>query len=82
MKGKSKKPAKPIAGQSRATAEDIHTVGIKVMYIGSKEAPSVCKSCGRKTIRGMIRICCDSNFCSQTCVKAGHNSPENASGAE
>lgn len=70
MASKSKKPAKPIAGQSGTIVEDPNIVGLKIMYVGSKDAPSICVKCGKKTIRGMIRMRANTNYCSAGCVKA------------
>lgn len=68
MKGKSKKPAKPIAGQSKTQYEDPSVYGHKVKYMGFKSCPSICKKCGRITIRGMIRVLNEKDYCSVGCA--------------
>lgn len=66
----SKKPAKPIAGQSRQQIQDPAVYGVMMMYIGSKEAPCKCAKCGKQTVKGMVRHKNDEFFCSVTCVKS------------
>lgn len=63
-----KKPAKAIAGQAKQVQKDPALYGQQVMFYGMKIAPSTCHSCGRKTIRGMIRIKQDKNYCSEKCA--------------
>lgn len=63
-----KKPAKPIAGQSRAKVEDPAIYGTLAMFIGAKNAQCVCSVCERKIVRGMIRLLGDSRYCSKKCI--------------
>lgn len=65
-----KKPAKPMAGQSKQTVLDPAIYGQLVKYVGSKSTPCSCKSCGNKTIRGMVRLKGENFFCSETCAKS------------
>lgn len=65
-----KKPAKPMAGQSKQTVQDPATHGSLVMFYGAKNAACACASCGKKTIRGMVRYKSDSYYCSVTCALA------------
>jgi len=64
-----KKPAKPIAGQSRQVVQDPAVYGQPVKVYGSASAYSECAECGNKTIRGMIRVKGDKNYCSVGCAK-------------
>jgi hypothetical protein len=63
-----KKPAKPMAGQAKQVQKDPSVYGHQFMFYGMKVAPSICQSCGRKTVRGMIRIKQDKNYCSEKCA--------------
>jgi hypothetical protein len=63
-----KKPAKPMAGQSKQPALDVATYGQQVKFFGSKNAASICSKCKKETIKGMIRIKNDKDYCSLTCA--------------
>lgn len=63
-----KKPAKPIAGQSRQVAQDPAVYGQPFKVYGTASACSECSECGRKTIRGMIRVKGDKTYCSVRCA--------------
>jgi len=65
---KSKKPAKPMAGQSRTQTLDPNVYGTQVKYMGMKGCPSVCAKCGKNTLRGMVRVLGEKAYCSITCV--------------
>jgi transposase-like protein len=39
-------------------------------YHGSKNAPSVCPSCGTSTVKGMVRVKAEKFFCSASCAKS------------
>lgn len=65
-----KKPAKPIAGQSKKVVQDPAIYGIQVRFVGSADAFSECAVCGKKTVRGMIRLKEDNHYCSVRCVTA------------
>jgi hypothetical protein len=65
-----KKPAKPMAGQSKQTVQDPATHGSLIMVLGSKDAPCTCATCGKKTIRGMMRMKKENFYCSVTCALA------------
>lgn len=67
-----KKPAKPIAGQSRQQIQDPAVYGSVVKYIGSKGSPCKCHKCGKETVRGVMRQKADLMFCSASCAKS-HN---------
>lgn len=73
-----KKPAKPIAGQSKQPSRDTEKYGSLIQYIGFKQAPSICFQCGRQTIRGIIRMKGDISFCSDTCAKQHHDATVDA----
>lgn len=70
-KGKSKKPAKPIAGQSKTQTKDPAIYGVQVRYVGMKGYPSTCVKCGKNTLRGMVRILGEQSYCSVACVTSG-----------
>jgi hypothetical protein len=63
-----KKPAKAVAGQAKQVIKDPALYGQQFMFYGMKVAPSVCQACGKKTIRGMIRIKQEKNYCSERCA--------------
>jgi hypothetical protein len=63
-----KKPAKPMAGQSRQVVQDPAIYGQPVKIYGSASAYSECAECGNKTIRGMVRVKGDKNYCSVRCA--------------
>jgi hypothetical protein len=63
----SKKPAKPIAGQSRDTGKQL--AGKAVKYYGSKgAAPFVCSTCSKELIKGIIYEENSSSYCSRVCI--------------
>lgn len=63
-----KKPAKPMAGQSKQTTQDPAVHGQPVRVYGTASAFYECMECGNKTIRGMVRIKGDKNYCSVSCA--------------
>lgn len=63
-----KKPAKPIAGQSRQVAQDPAIYGQPVKIYGTANAYSQCPECGSKTIRGIVRSKNEKNYCSVRCA--------------
>ncbi len=66
----SKKPAKPIAGQSKVQQTlDPSIYGVLVRYVGTKGFPVICGYCKRSSIRGMIRIKGEDRFCSVGCAE-------------
>jgi len=66
-----KKPAKPMAGQSKQAVQDPTIHGSLILYYGSKDAPCKCTNCGKRTIRGMVRMKAEKFYCSVTCAVAG-----------
>lgn len=66
-----KKPAKPMAGQTKQTVLDPSVYGTLIKYIGDKTSPCTCSVCGNSTIRGMVRMKGEKYFCSSTCAKNG-----------
>lgn len=67
-----KKPAKPQAGRSVQPAQDPAIYGSVIKYMGSKSVPCRCGTCGKETIRGVMRLKADMMFCSASCAKL-HN---------
>jgi hypothetical protein len=65
-----KRPAKPIAGQSKQTIQDPAIYGIQVRFLGSKNSGSICSKCNKETIRGMIRVKNEKNYCSAGCASS------------
>jgi predicted RNA-binding Zn-ribbon protein involved in translation (DUF1610 family) len=63
-----KKPAKPMAGQSKQAPENPAIYGTQVMFMGSKLAKFTCDKCGKSIVRGMIRVLGDTSYCSKACV--------------
>jgi len=64
-----KKPAKPMAGQSKTVVLDPKIYGTLVRFVGSKNAVSECSECSRVTVRGMIRLKeSGKHFCSVRCA--------------
>ena len=62
-----KKPAKPMAGQSKDMSKSLP--GKAVMYFGSKYAEKfVCPKCKRSLVKGIIYEENNSSFCSRTCI--------------
>lgn len=66
----SKRPAKPIANQTKQAVKDPAVYGSSMMYIGSKNARNKCPKCGTHTVRGMVRYKENAFFCSETCAKS------------
>jgi hypothetical protein len=66
----SKKPAKPMAGQSKQVMQDPATHGSLILFYGSKDAACVCGKCGKRTVRGMVRMKAEKFYCSATCALA------------
>lgn len=69
-----KKPAKPMAGQSKQTTLDPSIYGQTIKVFGSKSSPTSCNKCGRSVIRGMMRTLGDKFYCSITCMKPANDS--------
>jgi hypothetical protein len=65
-----KKPAKPMAGQLKQIALDPAVYGLQVKFLGSKGFGSICSKCNKETIRGMIRIKNEKNYCSVGCASS------------
>jgi hypothetical protein len=63
-----KKPAKPMAGQSKQPTLDPAVYGVQVKFLGFKGSGSVCSKCNKETIRGMIRIKQEKDYCSLRCA--------------
>lgn len=63
-----KKPAKPMAGQSKQVTLDPNIYGQTVKFMGSKDSQCSCAKCGRTIVRGMVRLLGDKYYCSITCV--------------
>jgi len=63
-----KKPAKPMAGQTKQAILDPSVYGTQIRYYGTKGASAKCPSCGKETIKGMVRIKNDLFYCSLVCV--------------
>lgn len=63
-----KKPAKAMAGQTKQVVLDPAVYGSQIKYMGSKNSPCTCPSCGKKTIRGMVRQKGEDFFCSLVCA--------------
>lgn len=63
----SKKPAKPIAGQSRDESKFLPGKAIK--YMGAKgREPFVCPTCNRSLTKGIIYEVGANMFCKRTCI--------------
>lgn len=65
-----KKPAKPMAGQAKQQILDPSIYGTQVKYLGDKSSATVCPTCGRSTIRGMVRMKGAEFYCSVRCISA------------
>jgi hypothetical protein len=63
-----KKPAKPMAGQSKQVVQDPAIYGAPLMFIGGKSASCACNKCGKLTVRGMVRVKNDAYYCSAGCA--------------
>jgi hypothetical protein len=63
-----KKPVKPMAGQTKQAILDPAIYGVQIKYYGVKGSPSMCPSCGKETIKGMVRLKNESFYCSLGCV--------------
>jgi hypothetical protein len=66
----SKKPAKPMAGQSKQTTQDPTVYGSLIKIYGFKGAGCICNNCGKNTIHGMVRQKNDNFYCSAVCAIA------------
>ena len=64
-----KKPAKPIAGQSRQVIQDPAIFGQLVKFQGFAGSGATCGCCSRVVIKGMVRIKNDNYYCSAGCAK-------------
>jgi hypothetical protein len=69
-----KKPAKPMAGQSKQVVQDPEIFGSLIKFYGSKDAYCICSQCSKKIARGMVRARKDLFFCSSTCAKVNYES--------
>jgi hypothetical protein len=65
----SKKPAKPMAGQSKQVTLDPAIYGTTIKYMGDKNSPVSCSHCRRSIVRGMIRLRGQEYICSLTCAE-------------
>lgn len=63
-----KKPAKPMAGQAKQAVLDPAIYGTQIKYYGMKGASAKCPSCGKETIKGMVRLKNDLFYCSLACA--------------
>ena len=64
-----KKPAKPMAGQSKQAVLDPKIYGVKVRFIGIGDAQEKCDTCGKIIKTGMIRLKEDNFYCTIKCVE-------------
>jgi hypothetical protein len=64
-----KKPAKPMAGQTKQIALDPAVYGSLIKFHGSKDARCKCGSCAREIVRGMVREKGGAFYCSTVCAK-------------
>lgn len=65
-----KKPAKPMAGQSKQPVQDPAVYGVLTRYLGVLGAHAICGTCGKKTVRGMIRVKGSDFYCSSGCASS------------
>jgi len=65
----AKKPAKPMAGQTRPAPQDPEIFGSLIKFMGTKQSPCTCGECGRQVIRGIVRVKKETFYCSSTCAK-------------
>jgi hypothetical protein len=63
-----KKPAKPMAGQTKQPVQDPTIYGSMIKIYGSKNAPCFCAKCEKRTVRGMMRIKAEKFYCSASCA--------------
>jgi|688.fasta_scaffold519492_2 hypothetical protein len=78
-----KKPAKPVAGQSKVQQIlDPSIYGTLFKVFGTKNSPSVCSYCSRQSVRGMIRIRGEESFCSIRCAEQSFKMVQTDSGEE
>lgn len=63
-----KKPAKPMAGQSKQPVLDPAIYGSLIKFYGFSGTGCKCASCGNVTIRGMVRQKGDNFYCSLVCA--------------
>lgn len=62
-----KKPAKPIAGQSKDMTKTL--LGKAVMYFGSKNAePFTCPTCKRSLTKGIVYEEGSNAYCTRNCI--------------
>lgn len=63
----SKKPAKPIAGQSRDESKLLP--GKAVKYFGAANAaPFVCPTCSRSLVKGIVYEVGADMYCNRVCI--------------
>jgi hypothetical protein len=65
-----KKPAKPIAGQTKQAVKDPAIYGQLTMFWGMRIAPCMCEGCAKRIVRGMIRVKQEKSYCSEKCALA------------
>lgn len=63
----SKKPAKPIAGQSRDKGPQLPGKAIKY-YGAANAAPFVCPTCNRELTKGIVYEVGSEMFCKRNCI--------------
>lgn len=68
-KNKKRTVQAPVAAPKQK-ALDPSTHGTLVKYIGALGASAECDNCGRKTVRGMVRVKNDLYYCSVTCIES------------
>jgi len=77
-----KKPAKPMAGQSKQVALDTAIYGIAVKYSGTKASAMICPVCKKTVVRGMIRVRGEEMLCSLGCAEQSSKIGKEDSGDE
>lgn len=76
-----KKPAKPMAGQSKVQQSlDPSIYGTLFKVFGTKNSPTTCAHCKRQSVRGMIRIRGEESLCSIKCAEQSFKMVETDSG--
>ena len=70
VKMAGKKPAKPMAGQSKQPVQDPAIYGSPTRFIGYKNSSCSCGKCGKLTVRGMVRVKNETYYCSARCAAA------------
>lgn len=62
-----KKPAKPIAGQSRDMSKALPGKAVKFFGLANAQ-PFVCPTCSRELVKGIIYEENNSAYCSRVCI--------------